>query len=267
MQVPILHTAPATLVRLAKLIDAGNRGEQGKELGSVQPHPTPPVPGRHERARPKTGLSGLGLVFLGDIRGRIAPIGQRVPLTDQPAVQVRAVCGVANTERPHVAVPALNRAGDCIRADPHPKRLSGVFPTLIALAGRLPAGLRGLGGVNALEPHLLPRHFKRIGIDDPGHAAPDLNGAFAAAVRPRLGLASGRLPVLAGAGYLPFLMTMPFACDLAPLGTVCPAIVAAIGGGPAGMGQGWAGREYHAQQDQLDTPAKQMNAPVHFILL
>ena len=55
-------------------------------------------------------------------------------LTNQPAVQVRAVCGVANTERPHVAVPALNRAGDRVRTDPRPERLSGVFPALIALA-------------------------------------------------------------------------------------------------------------------------------------
>ena len=86
-----------------------------------------------------------------------------MPLTDQPAVQVRAVRGVAHTERPHVAVPALNRAGDRVRTDPRPERLSGVFPTLVALAGRLPAGLRGFGGVNALEPHLLPSHFKRIG--------------------------------------------------------------------------------------------------------
>ena len=89
-------------------------------------------------------------------------------LTNQPAVQVRAVCGVANTEPPPVAVPALDRAGDRVRADPRPERLSGVFPALVAVAGRLPAGLRRFGGVNALEPHRLPRHFKRIGIDDPG---------------------------------------------------------------------------------------------------
>ena len=190
-----------------------------------------------------------------------------MPLTDQPAVQVRAVRGVANTERPQVAVPALNRAGDRVRTDPRPERLSGVFPALIALAGRLPAGLTGLGGVNALESHLLPRHFKRIGIDDPGHAAQDLNGACAAAVLRRLGLASGRLPVLTGAGWLPFLMTMPFVCDLTSLGTVCPAIVAAVCREAARMSQSRAGREYYDQQDQLDTPAQQMNAPSHFILL
>ena len=86
-----------------------------------------------------------------------------MPLTDQPAVQVRAVRGVANTQRAGVAVPALNRAGDRVRTDPRPERLSGVFPALVALAGRLPAGLTGPGGVNALESHLLPSHFKRIG--------------------------------------------------------------------------------------------------------
>ena len=139
-----------------------------------------------------------------------------------------------------------------------------MLPTRVAVATRLPAGLRGFGGVKALEPHLLPRHFKRIRIDDPGHAAPDLNGAFADAVRRRLGLASGRLPVLAHAGGLPFLMTMPFACDLAPLVTVCPAKMATIGGGPSGMSQRRAGREGHGQQDQLDTPAQQMSTTVAF---
>ena len=58
-------------------------------------------------------------------------------LTDQPAVQVRAVRGVANPERPHVAVPALNRAGDRVRPDPRPERLSGVVPALVAVADRL----------------------------------------------------------------------------------------------------------------------------------
>ena len=100
--------------------------------GSVEPHPPPPVPGLDKLTRPKTGLSHPRLVFLGDILGRVFPIGQRVALTYQPAVQVRAVCGVANTERPQVAVPALNRAGDRVRPDPRPERLSGVIPTRVA---------------------------------------------------------------------------------------------------------------------------------------
>ena len=82
---------------------------------SVQPHPPPPVPRLDKLARPDARLSRLGLVFLGDILGRIAPIGQRVPLTNQPAIQVGAVRGVANTERSGVAVPALNRTGDRAR--------------------------------------------------------------------------------------------------------------------------------------------------------
>ena len=173
----------------------------------------------------------------------------RVPLPDQPAVQVRAVRGVANPERPHVAVPALNRAGDRVRTDPRPERLSGVVPARVAGATRLPAGLTGLGGVNALEPHLLPHHFKRIRIHDPGHAAQDLNGA----VLRRLGRTSGRLPVLAHAGGWPFLMTMPFAGDLAPLVTVRPARVTPVSRPAARVGRARAscqdGREQHGQED------------------
>ena len=80
----------------------------------------------------RPACAALRLVFLGDILGRIAPIGQRVPLTDQPGIQIRPVRGVTNTERPQVAVPALNRAGDRVRTDPRPERLSGVIPTRVA---------------------------------------------------------------------------------------------------------------------------------------
>ena len=180
-------------------------------------------------------------------------------LTNQPAVQIRAVRGVANTERPQVAVPALNRAGDRVRTDPRPERLRGVVPARVAVATRLPARLRGFGGVNALEPHLLPRHFKRIGIDDPGHAAQDLNGEFAAAVLHRLGRASGRLPVLVHAGGLPFLMTMPCACDLTPLVTLAGPIVTPVRREAARMGQGRAGcqdgRKQHGQEGEESSHA------------
>ena len=145
-------------------------------------------------------------------------------LAYKPAVQVRAVCGVANTERPHVTVPALNRAGDCVRTDPRPERLSGVVPTRVAGAARLSARLTRFGGVNAFKPDLPPRHFKRIGIDDPGHTAQDLNGACAAAVLRRLGLVRGRLPALADAGRPPFLMTMPSAFDQLLSGSLRTAI-------------------------------------------
>ena len=94
-----------------------------------------------------------------------------------------------------------------------------------------------------LQSSRAPRHFKRVRIDDPGQRAPDLNGACGAAVRRRLGLVSGRLPVLAGVGWLPFLMTMPFAGDLAPLGTIGPARVTAVGGRIAGMAPGRRDRE------------------------
>ena len=56
----------------------------------------------------------------------------------------------------------------------------------VAVAGGLAAGFRGFGGVNALESHLLPSYFKRIRINDPWHAAPDLNGDFADTVLRRL---------------------------------------------------------------------------------
>ena len=226
-------------------------------LTSVQPHPTPPVPRLDKLTRPKTGLSRLGLVFLRHILGRVFPIGQRVALSDQPAVQVRAIRGVANTERPQVAIPALYRAGDRVRADPCPEHLGGVFPTLVG-ATRLPAGLTGLGGVNALEPHLLPRHFKRVAVNDPGHAAQDLNGDFAAAVLRRLGQASGRLPVLAHAGGLPFLMTMPCACDLAPLGTIGPARVTPVSRPAAWVGctrPGCKDSQDEYSQDAHSSPA------------
>ena len=129
-----------------------------------------------------------------------------------------------------------------------------MVPARVAGATRLPAGLRRFGGVNALEPHLLPRHFKRIGIHDPGHAAQDLNGACAAAVLRRLGRARRRLPVLAHAGGWPFLMTMPFARDLAPLGTIGPAKMTPVRRPAARVGQAQAGcqdgREPHGQEDE-----------------
>ena len=62
-------------------------------------------------------------------------------------------------------------------------------------------------------------------------------------------------------------MTMPGACDLALLGTIGPAIVTAVCREAARMSQSRAGREGHGQQGQLDTPAQQMNATVHFALL
>ena len=101
-----------------------------------------------------------------------------MPWLTQPAVQIRSVRRVANAERSLVAVLALNRAGDRARADPRPQRLSGALTTPVALAGRLPAGLRGFGGINALESHPLPGHFKRVRVDDPGRATPNLNGNF-----------------------------------------------------------------------------------------
>ena len=100
-------------------------------------------------------------------------------MPDQPAIQVGPVRRVANTKHPGVAIPARNRAGDGVRADPRPERLGGALPTPVALAGRLPAGLRGFGGINALEADPLPGHFQRVRVHDPGHAAPDLNGDFA----------------------------------------------------------------------------------------
>ena len=127
------------------------------------------------------------------------------------------------------------------------------------MATRLPARLRRFGGINALEPYLLPRHFKRIGIHDPGHAAQDLHGACATAVLRRLGRARGQLPVLAHAGGLPFLMTMPCARDLAPLGTVRPAKMTAVRRPPARMSRarasGQDGREQHGQEGEESSHA------------
>ena len=73
--------------------------------------PSPAAPGGTNSSAQIPARS-LGLVFLGDVLGRIAPIRQGVTLPDSPGIQIRAVRRVANAERPVVAVSVLNRAGD-----------------------------------------------------------------------------------------------------------------------------------------------------------
>ena len=110
----------------------------------LQPLTPSPAPGRDEVVCPDAGPGRSRLVFLGNIFGRIAPIGQGIALPDQPAIQVGPVRRVANAERPVIAVLALNRAGDRARADLRPQRLGGALTTPVALTGRLPTGLLGI---------------------------------------------------------------------------------------------------------------------------
>ena len=236
--------------------------------GSVQPHPSAPVPGRHKLSRPKPGLSRLGLVFLRHIRGRIAPIGQRVPLTNQPAVQVRAVRSVANTERPHVAVPALYRAGDRARHDPRPERLQWRVPHT-GSGGWLPAGkiaqIRGrqyLGAAPSAPPLQASSH-RRSGAHCPGSQRGLWGGG-----PPPPGAGERTVARSGGRGMVAF--PDDNAVPLRPDPT-CHNLSGNSGSHPlpsvAGMGKRGSGREYHDRQEQLDTPAKQMIATVHFILL
>ena len=119
-------------------------------------------------------------------------------LAHKPAVQVRAVRRVANAERPVVAVPALNRARNRTRADPHPQRFSGAGSAPIALAAGLAAGLARFGGINTLEANPLAGHLQGIRINDPGRVISDLNGDFADVILRRRGVGgwSGALGLL-----------------------------------------------------------------------
>ena len=159
-------------------------------------------------------------------------------MPDQPRIQVRTIRCVARAQRPVVAVPAFNRTRDCTRTDPRAQGLRGAISAPVALAGGLAAGLRGFGGINALEADPLAGHLQGVGIDDPRGIVSDFNGDFADALLRRLGWASGRrLHGPARAGAWPVPMTMPRAVDLAPLGTIGAAIVTAIGRHVARMGK------------------------------
>ena len=158
-------------------------------------------------------------------------------MPDQPRIQVSAIRRVARAQRPVVAVPAFNRTRDCTRADPRSQCLRGAISTPIALAGGLAAGLRGFGGINALEANPLASHFQGVSINDSWCAVPYLDGNFSDAFLRRLGLSDWGRYVLAWTGSLPAPVTMPLAIGLAPLGTIGPAIMTAVSRYVARMGK------------------------------
>ena len=139
----------------------------------VQPLAPSPSPRWHELARPDTGSCGLGLVFLGYVRGRIAPVRQRPTLLHQPTVQIYAVGVLADPECTAVAVRAVNRADYGPPPDQSAQRLGRLRAALVARP-RAATGLLPFRGVDAQESYPLAGHNERIPIDHPCRAADNI---------------------------------------------------------------------------------------------
>jgi hypothetical protein len=149
----------------------------------------PPLPRHVELPRPDPSTAHPRLVFGANVVPRVAPIGDRPTLSDQPAIQIHAA-GAADRHRPPVAIGIAGIAGH--GRSPHLIRQGQgcLLPAAPPLAGWTGTELAALWRVDAVEADAHAMDLDGVAVDDACYAY-NRRGVGRAGHRQRHGNASG----------------------------------------------------------------------------